>query len=462
MHDDDSGLGTAERAYITVVDDDENILASIKGLLAMEGIQTRTFPGFDERAEKSAGGDCALVLLDMYIGSQNGHEILNSLMLRDPLLPVVMISGLASPEEAVRSIKAGAFDFIEKPFSPERLLLTVRNAYRYRELSASILARTVPVRSSSAMQAVCASAAKYANSRAPVLITGESGTGKDVIANLVQSLSPDADKAFIKINCGAIPKDLADSELFGHARGSFTGAEREYGGRIAAADGGTLFLDEIGELPPAVQVKLLRFLESGEIQRIGETKSRIVKARVIAATNVDLEKAVREGGFRKDLFFRLNVLSIFVPPLRERKDDIEALAKWFLAETAKSGRHSPVIGGDAIAALEEYDFPGNVRELKNVIERISCMSGETGIDRKTVREALGGAAPIGNGDAQNTGVADSILSRTMPFSEAKTMLETAYLAQQFMLHGRSVKATAEALGLLPNNLSRRMKQLGIS
>ncbi|OHD16808.1 MAG: hypothetical protein A2087_05260 [Spirochaetes bacterium GWD1_61_31] len=442
---------------VLVVDDDPGILAGLDLLLKAEGLTTRGFTAWQAAAE-AALAECDLALLDVYIGNQNGHDVLKRILALDPLLPVIMVSGQASPEEALRAVQAGAFDFVEKPFAPERLLLTAHNALRWRELNVTLLNTAVPVRASAAMRAVCAQAARMARSGAPVLVGGESGVGKDLVAGLVHVLSARSERPFVKLNCGAIARDLADSELFGHARGAFTGADREYAGRIAAAAGGTLFLDEVGELPAAVQVKLLRFLENGEIQRVGETSPRRVDVRVIAASNVDLAAAAAAGQFRQDLYFRLAVLQLAVPPLRERPADILPLVRHCLAQVAaRDGRHLSQLEADAECALEAYAYPGNVRELKNLVERLACLGLAT-IDATAVAAALGTdpvpsaavARPLAN-----------LLSRTLPLAEAKLELERAYLAAQFELHDRSVKATALALGLLPNNLSRRMKQLGI-
>ncbi|MBU0935416.1 MAG: sigma-54 dependent transcriptional regulator, partial [Spirochaetes bacterium] len=375
MHDQSAAEAAVMQPALLLVDDDENILSGLGMLLRREGFMVRPFRSWDDQA-CSAAALCQLVLLDVYLGAQNGHQVLRELIAADPLRPVILISGQAGPEEAVRAIGSGAFDFIEKPFSAERLLLTVNNALRYRELNRTLVSRLVPVRASPAMVSLCRDAARFARSGATVLIDGESGTGKDVLANLLHALSARSAGPLVKINCGAIPAELAESELFGHARGAFTGAEREYGGRILAAQGGTLFLDEVAELPLPVQAKLLRFLENGELQRIGDQTPRLVQTRVLAASNTSLDDAAKSGRFREDLFFRLAVLRLHVPPLRERRPDILPLVDWFLDTAAmRDGRPLPVLSDTARAVLEAYSYPGNVRELRNIVERLLCHEG---------------------------------------------------------------------------------------
>jgi transcriptional regulator with GAF, ATPase, and Fis domain len=340
--------------------------------------------------------------------------------------------------------------------------MAAANAARFRDLKARVLRDALPIRESPAMRALCALATRYARTGAPVLVSGESGTGKDMLASLVHGLSQRAAAPFVKINCGAIPKDLADSELFGHARGAFTGADRDYEGRMAPADGGTLFLDEVGELPAGVQVKLLRFLETGEFQRPGDSRPRRIDARVIAATNRDLAAAARSGDFREDLYFRLNVLPLAVPPLRERPDDVLPLARWFIdAAAARDGSRPPSLSDGAVRALLSYPFPGNARELRNVIERIVCVADSGIVDEGAVMTALGDRGQGGrlpDGPSSPSPLA-TLLSSPMSLAAAKDALELEYIRSILSMNGGSIKDTATALGVLPNNLSRRIKQL---
>jgi len=445
------------RGLVVAIDDERNVLSSLELVLRGEGWDVRCCSRLDDEAMEAISSGASVVLLDMYLGRQRGLELLPRLLEAEPFIPVVLLSGQAGPEEAVAGIRAGAFDFLEKPFGPERLILSVGNAAAYGAIRSRLAREALPVRASRAMADIERVAARYARSGAPVLITGESGTGKDVVAGLVHSLSPRADAPYVKINCGAIPKELADSELFGHAKGAFTGADRDYAGRIAPADGGTLFLDEVGELPAGVQVRLLRFIESGELQRVGDSGSRRVDVRVIAATNRDLEAAVASGDFRSDLFFRLTVLAIAIPPLRDRPEDVVPLAERFLLQAAtRDGARPRRLSNEAKALLTPLPYPGNARELRNIIERLACVSDSELVSSQDVLALLDRrAGPPSSGDIE------AILSRPMPLATAKTALEKEYLRTQFLLHGSSVRATAEALGILPNNLSRMMKRLGL-
>ncbi len=464
------------RGVVVAIDDERNVLSSLELVLRGDGWDVRCFNRLDGEAMAALASGASVLLLDMYLGRQRGLDLLPGLLEAHPFAPVVLLSGQAGPEEAVAGIRAGAYDFLEKPFSPERLVLSVGNAAAYGALRSRLAREALPVHESPAMAAVERLAARYARSGAPLLITGESGTGKDVVAGLVHALSPRAGAPFVKVNCGAIPGDLADSELFGHAKGAFTGADREYSGRIAPADGGTLFLDEVGELPPGVQVRLLRFLESGELQRVGDSGVRRADVRVIAATNRDLGRAAASGEFRSDLLYRLNVLAIDIPPLRERREDVIPLAERFLfLAAARDGSRPRALSDGARALLSCLPYPGNARELRNIAERLACVSDSELVTERDVLGIVGepASAPGDGGNRQGSppagagalsgylGGIEALFSRAMPLASAKEALEKEYLRAQFALHGSSVRATAEALGILPNNLSRMMKRLGL-
>lgn len=436
------------KTTVLIVDDDENVGRSVAMTLARRGMEPRCAPPSEWPAALTEAVD--VVLLDLYLGRVKGRDVLERLLAEYPLVPVIIMSGLASAEEAVDCVRRGAFDYLEKPLTAERLAITVRNAARFRQVRLSVLADTMPVFASQSMRALAEDARKVAATDAAVLITGESGTGKEVTARYIHGLSRRSGQPLIKVDCSALPESLIESELFGHAKGAFTGANADYAGRLPAAAGGTLFLDEVADMPPTAQTRLLRFLDSGEVQRVGSTAVTAVDARVIAATNVDLEQAVADGALRRDLYYRLNVIRLRIPPLRSRREDIAPLADSFVTSLAvRLGVQPPVLSPDAYRRLRALSLPGNVRELKTIIERVLVLVGAPVIDAAHVERAAAG----GMVDA------DDPFARTMPLAEAKRQLERRYLQRQLELHGRSVKRTAAALGILPNNLSRRVRQL---
>jgi DNA-binding NtrC family response regulator len=434
---------------VLIVDDDENIVSSIRLSLGMRDVKVEH--GTPETVvDQVYSGNYDLLLLDVYLGESNGIDLLKEVLELTPDFPVIMISGLADMEEAIDAIKLGAYDFIEKPLKPERLFVSVQNAARYGRMRKQ--REEAPfVFSSSVMNTIAAKARRAAVSRTTVLITGESGTGKDVLAQYIHSYSPRREEAMVKINCGAIPETLIESELFGHKKGSFTGAVSDYPGKIQSAQGGTLFLDEIGELPLTMQVKFLRFLENGELQRIGESGFRKADVRIIAATNKELEMEIQKGAFREDLFYRLNIFPLHLPPLRERREEIIPLANHFLsALSLDMGLPLPELDSSAEEFLRSLPLRGNARELKTLMERILVLSGE-----RTVT----GAVLVEAGQPIKQDKEEGLFQKSMALSEAKRVLELEYIRRQLERFGGSVQRTAEALGVLPNNLSRRIKQL---
>ena len=434
---------------VLVVDDDANVGRSVSLVLARRGMTARVAAPSDWFRALSEEVD--VVLLDLYLGAVKGQNILQRLLAEHPLVPVVIMSGVASAEEAVDCVRRGAFDYLEKPLTAARLAVTVGNAARYRRVRLAALADDLPVFASQAMRALADDARKVAATDSAVLITGESGTGKEVTARYIHGLSLRSALPLVKVDCGALPESLVESELFGHARGAFTGADADYPGKLQAAAGGTLFLDEVAELPPAAQTRLLRFLDSGEVQRVGASAVATVDARVIAATNVDLEGAVAAGTLRRDLYFRLNVIRLRIPPLRSRREDIAPLAESFANSLAgRLGVQPRALSPGAVRRLRALPLPGNVRELKTIIERVLVLEDAPAIEAAHVDRAAGAGVPE----------PDDPFARTLPLAEAKRHLERRYLQRQFELHGRSVKRTAAALGVLPNNLSRRARQLG--
>jgi DNA-binding NtrC family response regulator len=432
-----------------IVDDDENIVHSVRLSLRMhdievEPVEPRKASGF------AAGGEFDLLLLDVYLGPENGIDILKQTLRAAPEFPVIMISGLADMDEAIEAIKIGAYDFIEKPLKPERLLVSVQNAARYGRIKKS--RKEAPfVRTSPEMVRLAERAGKVANTDTTVLITGESGTGKEVLANYIHAHSPRKNEVMVKLNCSAIPESLIESELFGHKKGSFTGAVSDYPGKIQSADGGTLFLDEIGELPLQMQVKLLRFLETRELQRVGESRCRQVDVRIISATNRDLEKEMKSGAFREDLFYRLNVFPLSIPPLQNRREEIIPLAEYFLSEFAAGmGIPEPALTPGAAELLRALPYGGNVRELRTLIERMLILTSGVSITEENVKEA----AAAGKEETR-----EDLFRKPMPLHEAKRRMELDYIRTQLDIAGGSIRKAAQTLGVLPNNLSRRLKQL---
>lgn len=435
-------------AKVLIVDDDKNILKSLEITLEPKGIETVSTTKGNE-VLKLITPDINAVLLDVNLGHFSGLELLKSIKEIYPLLPVIMISGLSSLEDAVGAIKDGAFDFIQKPLQRERLFVTLNNAFNYSTLRNKTIKE--PICASESMKSILDLSKKISQTDTSVLITGESGVGKDVVANYIHSLSKRSSYPMVTINCGAIPENLIESELFGFKKGSFTGSVGDSEGKIFKADKGTLFLDEIGELPLASQVKLLRFLENGEIQRIGESEPIKVDVRLIAATNKDLYKRVESGNFREDLLYRINIIHMEIPPLRERKEDILQLVDCFnMAICDSVGINTVTLTKEAKDYLLSNDYPGNIRQLRNIVERaiILCQNGQIEVNDIKIRN--------------NKGNSESIFYKTIQLSKAKHDLERKYIVTQLKKFNGSVKATAKALEILPNNLSRRMKDLSIN
>ncbi len=372
-------------ATILVVDDEKNIRRTLRMVLEGEGFSVEDAGTAEEGLEKVEAGGIDLVILDIRLPSMSGLDALQALRARPETrhLPVLMISGHASVAEAVGAVQQGATDFFEKPLDRDRVLVSVRNALKtwqlereVRLLRADAEQRYEMIGESDAIKTLFGQLEKVAPTSGRVMITGESGTGKELIARALHKLSPRHAQAFVKVNCAAIPAELIESELFGHERGAFTGAHGRKKGLFEVAHEGTLFLDEIGDMSASAQAKVLRALQSGEISRVGGGTSIAVDVRVVAATNKDLELEVAEGRFREDLFFRLNVVPLSSPPLRERRDDIPLLVRAFLREFCQAnGFREKPIDADVLSSLCKRPWPGNIRELKNVVERMAILSG---------------------------------------------------------------------------------------
>jgi DNA-binding NtrC family response regulator len=390
---------------ILVVDDNEAHRELMRAALAGADFAVVTAAGGAEALETVRAKPVSLVLTDQQMPQMSGLELLRTLRELRPRLPVVMVTGYGTVESAVDAMKAGAADFIQKPFSPEELLLVVQRVLRHQELLEEVLSLREragdPYRfehilsKSPRMLEIFEMIRNLADLDTTVLITGETGTGKELVAHAIHHHSRRRDQRFVRINCGALTESLLESELFGHERGAFSGAIQARRGKFEYAAGGTLLLDEIGDISPLMQVKLLRVLQEKEIQRVGGNETIPVDVRILATTNRDLEQAIAAGGFRSDLFYRLNVVRIHLPPLRERMEDVPLLAEHFLAQFAeKSGRRPLRIGSTAMDQLLSYPWPGNVRELGNVMERAAAMAqGETLAAVELPRPAAAGAAP---------------------------------------------------------------------
>ncbi len=370
---------------ILIVDDDESIRRMLAAVLARDGFQTSTAGSGEEGLAVFRAQSPDIVLMDIRMPGLSGIEAMSAMLELRPGATVILMTAYADLDTAVRAIKNGVFDFVIKPFDLAEIGLLVNRAFQMREMRRQIgqlqqeLSQAYRfdriVTRDPGMLSLCESVARIASSNATVVIHGESGVGKELLAASLHYNSPRAQKPFVKVNCGAIPEGLLESEFFGHEKGAFTGAVARRTGRFEHADGGTLFLDEIGELPLALHVKLLRVLQDREFERVGGDKTLRVDVRLVAATNRDLEAMVAEGTFRSDLFYRLNVVSLTVPPLRERIDDIAVLAAHFLRKfTAEHGREIDGFDDHALAVMQRYAWPGNVRELSNAVERAVVMS----------------------------------------------------------------------------------------
>jgi two-component system nitrogen regulation response regulator NtrX len=447
-------------AQILLVDDEANIRRMLGALLRNEGFTVT----------EAASGNALLLLLDqtdpdvvlldlMMPPGPDGLETLTRMRDRGSTAPVIMMSGKAQLTDAVRAVKLGAFQFLEKPLTLEAVLVTVRAALELnrtraenRALHAELARRGTLIGSGPAMQQVRALIARVGPTEARVLITGESGTGKELVAAAIHEESRRKGRPFVTVNCAAIPRDLVESEMFGHERGSFTGATERRIGRFELAHGGTLFLDEVGDLSQEAQAKLLRTLETGELQRIGAEAVTRIDARVVAATNRRLDDAVSNGGFREDLFFRLNVFPIHLPPLRERLDDLPALVA-HLAERVRP-RHAASFTQAALDALASYSWPGNIRELANLVERLSILSGPV-VDAPAVRQVLRSPS---SGPASGS-VPAAQLGR--PLNEALDEFERNLIGAALAQAEGNMAEAARILQTDRANLYRRMRRLGL-
>jgi DNA-binding NtrC family response regulator len=450
----------APRGHVLVVDDEAAILSTLKKALSLEGYAVDVAGGIGVAEERIRRGNYDVILLDVALPDGDGISLLERLRASGNEVAAIMMSGHGTVEAAVRATKLGALDFLEKPLSTDRLLLVVDNALRLLRAEAEATElKTLAghfdelLGSSPAMAALRDQVTRAARASAAVLVTGERGTGKELVARAIHRASPRHRGPLEKLNCAAVPAELIESELFGHEAGAFTGATKLRRGKFERATGGTLFLDEVGDMPLAMQAKLLRVLQESEVERVGGSDTLKVDVRVVAATNKDLLEACNGGQFRADLYDRLNVLPLALPPLRARKSDIAPLAQHFLTQAASAnGRPSVRLTPEAVAALERYAFPGNVRELKNLVERLVILSPEDAVTARDVDKALGMGASPARGGIYRRGVTFRALSE----EAERTILEEA-LAD----NGGQMAATARALDLERSHLYKKARALGL-
>jgi two-component system nitrogen regulation response regulator NtrX len=445
---------------ILVVDDEPGVRSALSGVLRDEGFEVETASSGEECLDRAARSPYDVVVLDVWLPGIDGIVTLQRLRERKIDSQVVMISGHGNIESAVRAIKMGAFDFVEKPLSIEKTVLVVRNALRQRDLEAenrALRARVdrqhVMVGESFAMRQLRGQVEMAAPTNGRVLIYGDNGTGKELVARTIHQLSRRRQGPFIEVNCAAIPEELIESELFGHQKGAFTGAVADKPGRFEQANSGTIFLDEIADMSLKTQAKVLRVLQEQVMERVGGTQRIKVDVRVLAATNKDLLAEIRAGHFREDLYFRLNVIPIFVPPLRDRQDDIPLLADHFMALMASEyGRRPKRFAPEAIGRLQQYGWPGNVRELRNVIERLMIMVPGDTITAQDL-------AFLGHDDLHTM---PTQVQASMPLAEARERFERDYILQALAAQHGNISRTADVLGVERSNLYKKMKAFGIA
>ncbi len=446
---------------VLVVDDEPGVRAALAGVLRDEGYVVEAVESGEACLDRVGRNAYDAIVLDVWLPGIDGLATLERLRDRQVDAQVVIISGHGNIESAVRAIKMGAFDFVEKPLSLDKTVLAVRNAIRQRHLEAENKAlrahvdkRLTMVGESYAMVQLREQVAMAAPTNGRVLIYGENGTGKELVARSIHAMSRRRGGPFVEVNCAAIPEDLIESELFGHVRGAFTGAVADRQGKFEAADGGTIFLDEIGDMSLKTQAKVLRALQEQVVEPVGSTQRIRVDVRVLAATNKELPAAIRSGEFREDLYFRLNVIPIFVPPLRARQSDIPLLAEHFLSGFAREyGRRAKALSAEATAALQRYPWPGNVRELRNLTERLMIMvPGDVIAEGDVAFLSRDTVAPV---------PAEAPEDPLVPLHDARDRFEQQYILRALAAQQGNISRTAEVLGVERSNLYRKLKAFGI-
>jgi DNA-binding NtrC family response regulator len=456
-------MQTDYKPRVLVVDDESGITDSLRILLRNEGFDPLIAHGGREGLEQLSTGGPDIVLTDVRMPQFTGIDILTASRQQDPDVAVILMTAQATLQSAMQAVNQGAFYYIQKPFSNDELLAILRRAAEHRRLRVENKSlrqeirrrdRTVtgsrPPGTSRAWLDVLHLAEMVAPTESTVLLQGESGTGKEVIARYIHELSPRSEGPFVSINCGALPESLLESELFGHVRGSFTGAIKDKAGLFNSAGRGTFFLDEIGETTPATQVKLLRVLQHREVIPVGATEAIPIDTRLLAATNRDLEEEIRRGTFRSDLFYRLNVIAVHLPPLRSRRDDIPVLADHFLQRSAgQRGEAQRRLSDSALEALQEYSWPGNVRELENALERAVILSNADTIDVGTLPERVTERKP------------DPLVAERAPANPTLEAIERAYILWVLQSEAGNKSRAAEVLGIDPSTLYRKLSRYGV-
>jgi two-component system nitrogen regulation response regulator NtrX len=445
-------------ARILVVDDEEGIRRVLHQLFEYEDHEVRSAGGGAEAIAIHQEFHPDVTFLDVKMARMDGLEALTKIRENDPSAVVIMISGHGTIDTAVEATRRGAFDFLEKPLDTDRLLVVLRNALQTQglvqenaRLRGEIESRHQIVGRSFALRQVLDRVEKVAPTDARVLVTGENGTGKELVARAIHRLSPRADKAFIEVNCAAIPSELIESELFGHLKGSFTGAHEDRAGKFELADGGTLFLDEIGDMSLQAQAKVLRALQEGIVTRVGGAKPITVDVRVLAATNKDLEEEIKGGRFREDLYYRLNVIPLHVPPLRERREDIAMLVRHFVETYAREANLRPKpFTDEALERMQRMDWPGNVRELRNTVERLMILASGATVAVDDVELLVGGRMKGG-------GLSGDLLGCTT-FAEFKEAAERAFILQKLRENDWNVSETARLLDMPRSNLYKKIER----
>ena len=445
---------------ILVIDDEAAIRDSLRMILEYDGFECLPAPDGEEGLARIAADAPDMVILDVKMPGMDGLEVLRRIRHLDETLPVVMISGHGTVSTAVEATRLGAFDFLEKPLSTERVTVTIRNALDQRRLRRenrnwrrAAEERYRMIGESGELDRVRESIQRAAPVRSAVLIQGESGVGKELVARAIHGTSPRSQEPFVQVNCAAIPDDLIESELFGHEKGSFTGATQKQIGKFEQADRGTIFLDEVGDMSLKTQAKVLRVLQEGEVERLGSARTIKVDVRVLAATNKDLNKAIDTGEFREDLFFRLSVIPIRVPPLRERAQDVPLLVRHFAGLfAAENNFRAKSFSTDALDELGRQHWRGNVRELRNSVERLIVMTSAQEIGAGEVRAVLGAAVRPAGGAAEQEG-------RTL--REFKENSERAFLVRKLREFGWNISKTAEEIDTPRSNLYKKLEQYNI-
>ena len=451
------------KANILIVDDEANTLASLSRAFRLAGHEAVVCDNAARALELARSQPFDLILSDVVMPRRDGLALLEDLKTAGVAAPVVMMSGQAHIEMAVRATRLGALDFLEKPLTTEKLLVTLENALKLtrleaenRDLRARVGKHTL-VFEGETMRRVMAQIERVAASESRVCIYGETGTGKELVARTLHEKSQRAAGPFVTLNCAAVPAELIESELFGHEKGSFTGAAQRHTGKFEQAHRGTLFLDEIGDMPTAMQAKLLRVLEEGEVERIGSDKPTVVDVRVVVATHRNLEQLVESGGFRRDLYHRVVVFPVELPPLRKRCEDLPALVDHFARQVSlQNGWKPATFSSTAIDALKQYSWPGNIRELRNIVERLLLLAGE-----KVTAEDVQLALPASHARTVIASNSASAAESTGPLAQRVLAFERTAVLAELERHGRHITQTAKALGLERSHLYKKCQQLGI-